>query len=101
MTTARIPVTKITGVYGALVKTFSRRMLGKVPDSIGVMWHNPRVMKGFMSIGQKSEKWDELDANLSSLARMATAAYVGCSFCLDLPALLSGAQSRTRRGEGP
>jgi AhpD family alkylhydroperoxidase len=84
MTTARIPGTKITGVYGAVVKTFSKRMLGKVPDSIGVMWHNPRVMKDFMGIGQKSEKWDALDANLSSLARMATAAYVGCSFCLDL-----------------
>jgi AhpD family alkylhydroperoxidase len=84
MTTARIPATEVTGVFGRIVKIASKRMLGKVPDSIGVMWHNQRVMRDLMSVGQKSEKWDALDANLSSLARMATAAYVGCSFCLDL-----------------
>jgi AhpD family alkylhydroperoxidase len=84
MTTARIPATDVTGVFGRIVKIASKRMLGKVPDSIGVMWHNQRVMRDLMSVGQKSEKWDALDANLSSLARMATAAYVGCSFCLDL-----------------
>lgn len=84
MSTARIPATEVTGVFGRIVKIASKRMLGKVPDSIGVMWHNQRVMRDLMSVGQKSEKWDALDANLSSLARMATAAYVGCSFCLDL-----------------
>lgn len=84
MTTARIPATEVTGLFGGVVKTMSRRMLGKVPDSIGVMWHNRRVMMDLMKVGQKSEKWDALDPNLSSLARMATAAYVGCSFCLDL-----------------
>ena len=84
MSTARIPATEITGIYGALVKVASRRMLGQVPDSVGVMWHNPPVMKDLMTIGRKSEKWDALDGSLSTFARMATAAYVGCSFCLDL-----------------
>lgn len=84
MTTARIPATDVTGFFGGVVKIMSKRMLGKVPDSIGVMWHNRRVMMDLMKVGQRSEKWDALDANLSSLARMATAAYVGCSFCLDL-----------------
>ena len=42
-----------------------------------------RFFKDLMSIGQKSEKWDALDADLGSFARMAAAAEVGCSFCLD------------------
>ena len=79
----RIPATEITGVYGAVVKVAVRRMIGEVPDSVGVMWHSPKVFKDLMSIGMKSEKWDALDANLASLARMAAAAEVGCSFCLD------------------
>lgn len=83
MTTTRIPATEITGAYGALVKFAMRRMVGEVPDSVGVMWHNPKVFRDLMSIGQKSEKWDALDADLGSFARMAAAAEVGCSFCLD------------------
>lgn len=83
MTTTRIPATEITGAYGALVKFAMRRMVGEVPDSVGVMWNNPTVFRDLMSIGQKSEKWDALDADLGSFARMAAAAEVGCSFCLD------------------
>ena len=79
----RIPATEITGVYGAVVKVAVRRMIGEVPDSVGVMWHSPKVFKDLMSIGMKSEKWDALDPNLASLARMSAAAEVGCSFCLD------------------
>jgi AhpD family alkylhydroperoxidase len=84
MTTARIPAAEITGPFGVLVKLGSRRMLGQVPDSIGVLWHNRPVLMDLMSVGRKSEKWDALDPHLSTLARMATAAFVGCSFCLDL-----------------
>jgi alkylhydroperoxidase family enzyme len=84
MTTAtRIPPTEVTGAYGALVKFMTRRMLGRVPDSIGVMWHNKPVMKDSMSIGQKVEKWDALAPDLASYATMASAALIGCSFCLD------------------
>lgn len=80
----RIPTADVTGIYGALVKAGARRMLGKVPDSVGVMWHHRRVMLDLMSIGRKSEKWDALDPSLASFATMAAAAAIGCSFCLDL-----------------
>jgi AhpD family alkylhydroperoxidase len=82
-TGTRVPTTEVAGVYGALVKLITRRMLGHVPDSIGVLWHNRAVMKDSMSIGQKVEKWDALDPDLASYAAMAAAAVVGCSFCLD------------------
>lgn len=82
--TARIPAAEVTGIQGRLITTMARRMLGKVPDSLGIMWHYPRVMKDAMGFGRKLEAWDKLDKNLASFASMAAAAEIGCSFCLDL-----------------
>ena len=45
--TIRIPAKEITGPYGALVKVFSKRMFGRVPESLGVMWHNVPVLGYF------------------------------------------------------
>jgi alkylhydroperoxidase family enzyme len=81
--TTRIPAKEITGPYGALVKVFSKRLFGRVPQSLGVMWHNVPVLKASMSFGQKLQKWDECDETLKSYAHMAVASYVGCSWCLD------------------
>lgn len=81
---ARVPRTEITGIYGRLLKVAMRKMLGKVPDSVEVMWQNPRVFKDTMGFGRKVEKWDRLDPNLASFASMAAASQIGCSFCLDL-----------------
>jgi AhpD family alkylhydroperoxidase len=80
----RVPPTEITGVYGTLLKTISRRMFGQVPEGAGVMWHYPAVLKDSMSFGRKVDSWNRLDPNLASLASMAAAGAVGCSFCLDL-----------------
>ncbi|HVL60848.1 MAG TPA: carboxymuconolactone decarboxylase family protein, partial [Microbacterium sp.] len=49
-----------------------------------VLWHHQAVMKDAMGIGRKIEKWHELDRTLATYAAMASAATVGCSFCLDL-----------------
>ena len=81
--TTRIPATEVTGVYGALVKAAARKMIGRVPDSVGVLWHHKAVMKDAMGIGQKVEHWHELDPDLATYAAMAAAATIGCSFCLD------------------
>ena len=83
MSTARIPATQITGVYGALVKRFSKKLLGRVPEPVGVYWHNPAVLKATMGIGAKSQKWDACEKSLKSFAHMAVAAQLGCSWCLD------------------
>jgi alkylhydroperoxidase family enzyme len=80
----RIPPAEVTGAYGAIVKFAARKMTGKVPDSLGVLWHHQAVMKDAMGIGRKIEKWHELDRTLATYAAMASAATVGCSFCLDL-----------------
>lgn len=82
-TTARVPSIEVDGLFGAVVKAMSRRMFGKVPESMGVMWHHKPALRASMTYGQKVEKWDALDANLASFATMASAAFIGCSFCLD------------------
>lgn len=79
----RVPPTEITGLYGGLLKVAMRRMLGKVPESAGVMWHHRAVFTDLMRFGRRIDKWDELDPNLASLAVMAAAAVIGCGFCLD------------------
>ncbi|AYF96975.1 carboxymuconolactone decarboxylase family protein [Protaetiibacter intestinalis] len=82
-TDTRIPPTEVTGLYGALVKFAARRMVGRVPDSVGVLWHHRPIMKDAMGFGGKVERWNELDPDLASYATMAAAAFIGCSFCLD------------------
>jgi len=82
--TARIPKAEITGLYGALMKRFSKRRFGEVPDPLGVMWHNRPVLKTYLAVGGKAEKWSACDPNLKTFAHMAVASLVGCSFCLDL-----------------
>jgi AhpD family alkylhydroperoxidase len=81
--TPRIPKAEITGFYGYVLKRFSRKMLGEVPDGAAVMWHSRPVLMSSMGFGRKVQKWDQLDPNLKSFAHMAAAAQIGCSFCLD------------------
>jgi alkylhydroperoxidase family enzyme len=80
----RVPATEVTGVLGAVVKAACRRMLGDVPDSLGVLWHHRPVLRASLVMAQKASRWDACDENLKSYAHMAVASLVGCSFCLDL-----------------
>jgi alkylhydroperoxidase family enzyme len=79
----RIPPAELTGVYGGLVKRMSRRMLGEVPDALGVIWHNRKVMSFSFSVARRMRSWDRCDENLKTFAHLAVASLVGCSFCLD------------------
>jgi alkylhydroperoxidase family enzyme len=82
--TTRVPQAEITGVYGAVLTRFSKKMFGVVPDALGVMWHNRPVLRFSLGLGQKAAKWHECDEDLKSYAHMAVASLIGCSFCLDL-----------------
>jgi alkylhydroperoxidase family enzyme len=80
----RIPKAELTGIYGAVVKRMSRKLMGDVPEPVEVAWHNRKVLNFSFAVGRKSQKWDQCDENLKSFAHMAVASLVGCSFCLDL-----------------
>jgi alkylhydroperoxidase family enzyme len=79
----RIPAAEITGFKGMLMKRLAKRSLGQVPTSLGVYWHNQRVLMAMAGAGGKVQKWDACDEQLKSFAHMAVAAQVGCSWCLD------------------
>ena len=81
--TTRIAPIPITGPYGALVKTFSKKMFRRVPESLGVMWHHKAALKASMAYGQKVQKWDACPEDLKSFAHMAVASLIGCTWCLD------------------
>jgi alkylhydroperoxidase family enzyme len=80
----RVPQAEITGVYGTVLKKMSKKMVGEVPDALGVMWHNRPVLKVGMGTGRKATKWNKCDKDLKSYAHMAVASLIGCTFCLDL-----------------
>jgi AhpD family alkylhydroperoxidase len=81
--TARIQSAPITGVFGIAVKRFSMKVLGEVPEPVGVYFHNRPVLRTFLAVSNKAQKWSACDEDLKSLAHMAVAAQVGCSWCLD------------------
>lgn len=83
MSNLRIEPAEITGLYGALAKRFSKKLLGRVPEPLGVYWHNRPVLRATMGIGAKAQKWGACDLSLKSFAHMAVAAKIGCSWCLD------------------
>jgi hypothetical protein len=72
----RIPKAEITGIYGAMVKRFSKKMLGDVPEPLGVYWQNRPVLRFYLGLGQKANKWHECDKDLKSFAHMAVASLV-------------------------
>lgn len=80
----RVPKAEITGVYGAVVKRLSRKMVGDVPEALGVMWHHRPVLKFSFGLSRKSARWNACPKELKSYAHMAVASRIGCSFCLDL-----------------
>jgi len=80
----RIPRAELTGIYGAMVKRMSRKLMGDVPEPVEVAWHNRKVLNFSFSVGRKAQRWNECDENLKSFAHMAVASLVGCGFCLDL-----------------
>ncbi|MFE7215759.1 carboxymuconolactone decarboxylase family protein [Streptomyces sp. NPDC057611] len=66
-----------------LVEWYSRRVYGKVLDPARALAHNPRVLWSDLRFEQSLAKWNKLDPDLKALAEMASAAAIGCSWCMD------------------
>ncbi|MDZ5622730.1 carboxymuconolactone decarboxylase family protein [Nocardioides sp. HM23] len=83
MSNTRIPPAEITGFKGAMFKRIMKKTLGQVPSSLGVYWHNQKVLMSMGGLGGKLKKWDACDEGLKTFAHMAVASYIGCTWCLD------------------
>ena len=82
--TFRIPKAEITGVYGAMMKLFAKKMLGgEFPDDGYVYFHHkPRAQGGHVLRGQ-GRQVGPARPDLKSYAQLASAGVIGCSWCLD------------------
>ena len=60
------------------------RQLGAVPEPVEVTYNNPEVAVSSQEFSASVATWDAADASLKTLAHMAVAAQVGCSWCLDV-----------------
>lgn len=83
MSDTRIPRARITGPYGRLVTAYARRRWGQVPDTAYVLWHSRPATRSVFGFERSIQKWHALDQHLSTYAVMASAASIGCAWCLD------------------
>lgn len=81
--TFRIPRADMSSPFGRAVAVICRRLYGEVPDNAYVLVHNRKVAMGTFGFERKVARWDALDPHLKSYAVMASAALIGCSWCLD------------------
>ncbi len=81
--TFRIPEATMSGPYARLLQAYARRTWGQVPDNAYVALAPPQVMNAVLGFERKVARWDALDPHLASFAQMASAAVIGCSWCLD------------------
>lgn len=81
--TFRIPAAPARGPFARFVLAYARRTFGQVPDNALVLLHDPRVLRAVMSFEQKASRFDRLDPHLRTLAELASAGVIGCSWCLD------------------
>ena len=81
--TFRIPKAPISGPLGAVVRAWTTRTYGQVPDGTYVYWHHRRVLRDVIGFERKVAKWHALDPHLASFAQIASAATIGCSWCMD------------------
>ena len=86
----RIPKATIDGAYGAVMTRVAQRMWGEVPDNAHVLLHNKPVLKALFGFEGKVARWKALDPDLKTYAVMASAATIGCSWCLDFGYFLPG-----------
>ena len=79
----RVPKAEPRGLYAKFLGLYARRAWGQVPDNLYVLWHNRPALNAIFALERKVAKLDRLDPHLKSFAEMATAASIGCSWCMD------------------
>lgn len=79
----RIPLTHPRTLKARVMEWYSRRSYGDVLEPGLVAFHNPKVLATTIRHESSVAKWNTLDPTLKALATMASAAAIGCSWCLD------------------
>ncbi len=80
---ARVPLHEGTGLVDRVIQWYSRRAYGDVLDNALALLHHKRMLWSVLRFEQGVAKWDRLDPDLKTLAQMASASRIGCSWCMD------------------
>lgn len=81
--TARITMQHRRTPFVRLMEAWSRHQYGAVLEPALVALHNRRVLVTLLRTETSAARWNALDPTLKALATLATAASIGCSWCLD------------------
>jgi AhpD family alkylhydroperoxidase len=80
---ARIPLDPPRTLIVRLAEWYARRTYGATLDPLLALAHQPRVLMTNARSEMSLARWDRLDPTLKALAQMASAAAIGCSWCMD------------------
>ncbi|MEV5242861.1 carboxymuconolactone decarboxylase family protein [Streptomyces cinnamoneus] len=80
---ARISLDPPRTVLTRLAAWYSKRAYGKVMDPLLALAHNRRVLMTDSRFEMSLARWNALEPGLKNLAEMASAAAIGCSWCMD------------------
>lgn len=82
----RVPLAPLSSPFARLMARWSRRTYGDLLDGGLVLLHHRRVLRAYVAWEKRVERWDALDGELKTLAVLASAGSIGCSWCLDFGA---------------
>jgi len=80
---ARVPLVEGKDLFSRFMTTYSRRVYGDVLDNGLALLHQRQILRSVLRFERGVAKWNHLDPDLKLLAEAATAALVGCSWCMD------------------
>ncbi|WKU47889.1 carboxymuconolactone decarboxylase family protein [Streptomyces sp. VNUA116] len=86
---ARISLTPDRTPLIRIMEWYSRRTYGKVLEPLMALAHNRRVLLTTSRFELSVGRWKKLDPQLKALAEMASAAAIGCTWCMDFGYWLS------------
>lgn len=78
--TLRIP----KGDVPAELRDAMTKQVGDMPEPTEVAFNNPAVAMSVQEFTGRISTWNAIDGSLKAFSHMATAALVGCSWCLDI-----------------
>lgn len=81
--TFRIPKADLSGLFGRVMAAYSRRTYGEVPDVAYVYLHHGPLTRAVFGFERKVARLSACDPHLKTYAVMASAATIGCTWCLD------------------
>ncbi|MEE4493473.1 carboxymuconolactone decarboxylase family protein [Streptomyces sp. BE230] len=95
--TARISLDPPRSLLFRAVSWYSNRAYGKVIDPLRAGAHHTGVLWAYSRLELSAGRWKKLDPQLKALAVMASAATVGCSWCMDFGYWVSHSQGMDPR----